>query len=354
MEKSSPSRFWNKRIKLPYAIIIAVLGVLSLGYGQYSLNNSNKAKTKVIIQQSDDCPPPVVVRYRENDYKYTHPFLLADRVDESKEMINLKDEVASIILQKKQSGQITSASVYIRSLNDNKFTTFNADEAFKPGSLIKVPVMMTYLRESERNPGLLDKKLTLNPSNRVPTQTYTGDRIQAGKAYSIKQLLYYMIVKSDNYATQALNENLNIGEFKSLFTELGIPEPDVHDPNYSITAADYSKFFRVLYNATYISNENADYALTLLVQSDFKEGILKELPADIKVAHKFGETGDHNDPTDHQLHESGIIYFNQSPFLVTVMTKGPDVKQLPEVISEISKRVFDRMKTPLGEVTKPL
>src|SRR5260370_31984227 len=122
------------------------------------------------------------------EYQYAHPLLLSDRLDESKELMGLKSTVASIISQEKNSGQITSDSVYIRSLNDNKFIIINPNEGYRPGSLIKVPVMMTYLRESEKVPGLLNKKLTLDPSIKVPEQTYTGDRIKAGKAYSIKEL----------------------------------------------------------------------------------------------------------------------------------------------------------------------
>ncbi len=73
-----------------------------------------------------------------------------------------------------------------------------------------------------------------------------------------------------------LNTNIDIPAFKRLFTDLGLPEPDVHDMHFSITAADYSKFLRVLYNATYLTIEDADYALSLLAQCDFKEGMVKE------------------------------------------------------------------------------
>ncbi len=116
-------------------------------------------------------------------------------------LLVIKNEVTLLISQRKQTGQITSAAVYLRSLNDNRWISINADEGFSPGSLIKVPILMTYLREAEKNPELLRKRLTLDSSVKVPSQTYKGDRIVAGKTYSIKELLYYMIAKSDNYAT---------------------------------------------------------------------------------------------------------------------------------------------------------
>ena len=66
----------------------------------------------------------------------------------------------------------------------------------------------------------------------------------------------------------------------------------------------------------------------------------KNLPDSIRVAHKFGESGT---LTEHQLHESGIVYLQHNPYLITIMTKGPDVKKLPDVLSAISKSVFDDM-----------
>ncbi|MEP7169670.1 MAG: serine hydrolase [Bacteroidota bacterium] len=340
---STADTFWNKKIPLPHVVVILVLSLFTLEITQFSLGGFHYKDPAPVIVQSADCPPPAVTRYRLDGYQFTHPLLLADKMEESKDLSGLKNEVAQMIRQWKEAGQITAASVYVRSLNDGNWIDINPDETFNPGSLIKVPIMMTYLREAEKNPALLNKKLTLDPSVKVPLQTFTGDRIVAGKAYSIKELLYYMIAKSDNYATFLLNNNVNIPEFQKLFTDVGMEKPDVHSLDFRITAFNYSKFLRMLYNSTYLNNEDAEFALTLLTKSDFADGMLKQIPAQIKVAHKFGEWGTPKDGSNHQLHESGIIYCNDSPMLLTVMTKGTDVKMLPHVISEISKRVFDKL-----------
>jgi beta-lactamase class A len=346
---SAEDYFWNKKIKLPYVIIIIVLCTLPLAFGEFAFFKSHHTEKTPVIIQPADCPPPTVVRYRMNEYAYAHPLLLSDRLEESKELLSLKNEISLMIEQRKQSGEIMSASVYLRSLNDNKWISINPGDEFNPGSLIKVPLLMTYLRESERMPGLLNRKLRLDPSRKVPPQTFNEGSIQPGKSYTIKELLYYMIAKSDNYATLLLNENINTIAFKKLFTDLGFPDPDLHSMDFRVTAADYSKFFRVLYNATYLINEDADYALSLLVESSFKDGIVKELPAGIKVAHKFGEWGEPAQGTPHQLHESGIVYVDDNPYLITVFTKGKTVSALPQVISDISKRVFDRMVVEKGK-----
>lgn len=153
-----------------------------------------------------------------------------------------------------------------------------------------------------------------------------------------------MAAYSDNNATKLLNENAKINDFIKTFTDLNMPEPNVSERNYDISAKNISEFFIVFYYATYISKVNSEYAMELLTECDFKEGMLKELPATVKVAHKFGEWGD-NRMNLHELHETGIVYFQNKPYLLTVATKGNNSKDLSTVISKISKLVYDELSS---------
>jgi beta-lactamase class A len=56
--------------------------------------------------------------------------------------------------------------------------------------------------------------------------------------------------------------------------------------------------------------------------------------------HKFGEAGNQ---FEKQLHETGIIYLNSNPYLLSVMTKGKDNAQLSKLIGEISAAVYLEM-----------
>ena len=176
----------------------------------------------------------------------------------------------------------------------------------------------------------------------VPEQTFKDEPITPGKKYRAKELLTRMIVNSDNRATLIINESMDISIFKKLFTDLGIPEPDPHDPNFKIDVSDLSKFMNILYNATYLNKSNSEYALSLLIESSFTQGIVSGIPADIKVAHKFGETGNN---TEAQLHETAIVYLDNDPYLITIMTKGKDVQRLPEALSGLSKITYQKMKS---------
>jgi len=60
------------------------------------------------------------------------------------------------------------------------------------------------------------------------------------------------------------------------------------------------------------------------------------------VAHKFGERGVIGHAMD--FSESGIIYSNSQPYLIVIMTRGNDVRQLSTVVRELSIEIFNQYK----------
>ena len=95
-----------------------------------------------------------------------------------------------------------------------------------------------------------------------------------------------------------------------------------------------------LFNSSDLAPKESEYAISLLTRSHFKEGLVKELPDTVLIAHKFGEAGDSR---IHELHETGMIYVNNRPYLITVMTQGYDWNRLAGVISHTSKLTYDNM-----------
>jgi beta-lactamase class A len=136
-----------------------------------------------------------------------------------------------------------------------------------------------------------------------------------------------------------LMNNIALAEFTKTFTDLGLSK-DLVNSDAAISAHDYSLFWLALYNGSYLNFDNSDYALSLLSECDFTEGLVKGIPQNIKVAHKFGEKGD---AMNHAFHETGIVYINNNPYLITVMTQGKDQTKLPNVLKEISAVVYQNM-----------
>ena len=205
--------------------------------------------------------------------------------------------------------------------------------------------MIYYLKKAEQNPSLLSQKILFNkPEFSIPVQSFTTQSIKIGQQYTIRELLTYMIRHSDNNATYLLNRNMDTGLFLKVFTDLGMRKPDLLSLQNELTPIEFSRFLRVLYNGSYLNPELSQFAMELLSQSEFSEGIKKNIPVEIVVAHKFGEASFGENRT---FSESGIIYQQDEPYLITVMAKGNNDTNLIHFIGEVSGYIFQKLHTQL-------
>jgi len=288
--------------------------------------------------QSTESGAYKVKRYSSN-YKYINPIISVESVNESANYAVLKEAINNYIAVERENG-LTYASVYFKELTDNEWFSINARERYDPASLLKVGVLITYLRMAELHKELLDMEVVYQgrPGFVFPTEHFGSDTVVEGRKYKISELLQHMIRYSDNRATLFLEDHMDTTIFKKEFTDLGLPEPHFNGPSFTLDVEEYAMMFKALYNAGYLWKTTSEDALALLTESVFKNGLLKELPAGVVAAHKYGECGNR---ISHELHEAGIIYLNDHPYLVTVMTRGTDWNKLSEVVGHISKMVYD-------------
>src|SRR5581483_496619 len=107
---------------------------------------------------------------RLGGYNYINPLLFAEPESESDQLMGLKEGVSKYLEQYKSSGALGLASVYVRQLDSESGFSLNAEEKYDPGSLMKIPVLITVLRMSESDSHLLDKEVFFEKSfavNRV-------------------------------------------------------------------------------------------------------------------------------------------------------------------------------------------
>ncbi|MEI6122868.1 MAG: serine hydrolase [Bacteroidota bacterium] len=345
---SSKKKFLLKPIPL-YVSILLLLPLLSLSI---FLKEPKKAvePTKVESDTGDmrvNNYESKVIRLNQNGL--IKPLLLAEIETQDNQLESAKEKINEYIQQKKQAGIITSASVYLNTLNTGNHVELYPDELYDPASIIKVACMLVYLKQAETNPALMQQRFVFKPRNdKLYQATVKSKTIVAGKSYTVEELLYSMIVYSDNEAFWLLSDRVDDTIFDKLCTDFGIPikndnvKRGNNQPNFVANVNSISRFFRVLYSATYLNQKMSQYALNLLLQSDYKEGIVKGVDSSIPIAHKFGERTEFGIS---QLHEFGIVYLDKNPYLIGIMTKGPGIAQQTNVISDISKIAFDVLKT---------
>ncbi len=330
--------------KLSYTITLALV-IVSCGltylieeYIHHRISQTTN-QTIALIEENNSSGS---LELKENSFKkyiFIKPHSLIEIKYESPTFNGLKEKLNNYIESLKNAKKLINASVYVRYYGQGTQMSLNPNETYSPGSMFKVVNLMLYLKWSEQNQGLLDKKMVYNtPSYPIPVQTFNSRQIETGKEYTIKELLKYMVVSSDNKATTWLVANMGSDLYFKMMNDLNISKEHTKEGLPLMTVSQYSQIMRLLYRSTYLTKENSEFALSLLNQSDFSLGLLKGLPGNINVAHKFGEAGTKREP---ELHESGIVYLDYGPYLITIMTKGYKIDDLPPVISTISKMVYD-------------
>lgn len=330
----------KKRIPIVYMILAAVLGCVASVVAVEMLNRPSTDQAKVIANQ-----PMGSADYnfeRLDGYKYIRPIFIAEPKEESSYYQPLKANIEAYVNAAKTKGNIANASVYIKDFSNDEWVAYNTKDVYHPGSLFKVITMISFFRMAETDAGLLQKEVMF-PANSVaaPAQTFASKKIQPGNKYTIKELIYYMIVHNDNDASMLLHQHIDNAVFTKAFQDLGLKKPAaVPDPAYTMSVKEYSRFVSVLYEGAYLTIPSSEAAISLLCEVAFAEGATKQLPAGLTVAHKFGEAKD-GDLTE--LHESAVVYLNEQPYLITIMTKGHSPQQLAAVMSDLSKLVYDEM-----------
>ncbi len=279
------------------------------------------------------------------NYKYINPLLECEvaegSIDARKE--NFHDALEEFVSALKGKSSFSSAAVYFRDLNNGP--TFGVGEGgeFFPASLLKVPVMMVYYRWSESKPGLLATEILYNgPRDFGINQTITPrEELVPGQSYTVEELIRRMIIYSDNQALGILTSHLPIERIQELFAMLGVGDDVLANQEAKLTVKEYAGFFRILFNSSYLSRENSEKAIALLASTDFNDGLVAGVPSDVAIAHKFGEAGTGN--VERQLHDCGIVYFPDHPYLACIMTRGHNTEELKQSIADISKFIYDKI-----------
>lgn len=284
------------------------------------------------------------VERREGQQNYINPLLACDVADDvlsNPEIIPFKEKIEYFLSTRMVKSSGARVSVYYRELNDGYWFSIGNSEKFIPASMRKVPLMIALLKQAETETDLLERSVTFDLSNDYNlNQNFKPSKILVfGNKYTIRDLIYRMIVYSDNNAFTYLTKIVDPGQLDRVYSNLRLLNPREARDDEFLSVQTYESFFRILYNASYVNRGASDWALDVLSKSEFKTGLVSGVPASVKVSHKFGEKSDASKGIV-QLHDCGIIYYPKHPYLLCVMSSGPNFELLDEVIAEISRISF--------------
>lgn len=240
-----------------------------------------------------------------------------------------------------KDGDAAEIAVYFRSLNDGVWIGINERVLFAPASLMKVPIMMAYLKKAQKNPSLLKEEIPAVLADEFNQFLSSKTRLTKGEKYTVDYLLELMIRDSNNDAMKTLTRHIDVDAVLHMYDQLGYSAAFEGKKDF-LSLKSYVGTFRVLYNATYLNVEMSEKALGYLSRTEFSQGISAGIPEGVKVAHKFGEYGA-SDADVKQLHDVGIIYHSENPYLLGVMTRGSSYTKLAKVIERISQFIYNEV-----------
>lgn len=283
------------------------------------------------------------IREYDQRYEFIRPLLICQtrEDEETRELHALEHKVDAIISEAHRDKKISSASVYYRDLNSGQWMGINELETYNPASLLKVPIMIAYLKEAESDPSTLTDSYVYSQQGYEQDPLVDKPLLKAAKEYTALELIRGMIVQSDNPAMSILQSNANPQRLQETYAALEIDSPyDFDGARYQLSAKKYGLFFRVLYNGTFLDREKSNQALEMLSQSEFDLGIRAGTPPGVEIAHKhgvYGETKDGSHITE--VSDCGIIYAS-SPYLLCIMSRGTNAYTLSEVIERVAETVY--------------
>ncbi|HVT74971.1 MAG TPA: serine hydrolase [Candidatus Paceibacterota bacterium] len=297
-------------------------------------------------------PRPIstrIVREDSTNYKFINPVLVFGFGDKDNfpQYKPLQNKIRALVDRSVAAGDATGVSVFFKNLTDESWMGVNETEKYTPSSMLKVSIMMAYQKIEEVDPSIMTEKQRYIAAE-DPGQTFKPRNPLATGYYTNEELIRAMIVDSDNVAENVLSSYiLNSSRhdaFAQIFVDLHMPLPTATSGPDFLSASEYSRLFRALYNGSYLSNEVSEKDLSMLSGTTFKDGIVAGVPADTTVAHKFGEHTTLNTYSkaviERQLHDCGIVYKPGAPYFVCIMTRGKDFDRLKPIIQNISSLVY--------------
>lgn len=320
------------------------------------IKSNNASSTAAVYQSivdlftSSTTAPFREFRDNSSDYNFINPLLYIETDQRLFPELDVLDRSISVYVNaKKKDNVVNSVSTYFRYMNTGRWTGINEDETYEPSSMLKVAVMMAYVRKAMNKASASDTTVKEELSKKLyyPGSDETGQYYKATAYlqpgyYSIQDLINDMIINSDNVALNVLLED-NTKEYDQVYQDFRLPAIPDGGPTDFMSAKSYSVIFRTLYNATYLPWLESEQALQLLALTTFNDGLVAGVPQGTVVSHKFGEhtyLDSDGNLLYRELHDCGIVYYPKHPYLLCVMTKGQDFPNLASVISDISKMAY--------------
>jgi beta-lactamase class A len=265
---------------------------------------------------------------------------------------NLKKKISSELTKKKG----TFAVAY-KDLSSGEELLINEKISFHAASTMKTPVLIEAYKQAAAGKfqiqdsilvknefkSIVDRSLySLDAKDDSEVDLYTKEN----KKVKIYDLLYLMIIKSSNLATNLIIDLVGAKNANNTMQEMGASDIQVlrgvedtkayrKGLNNTTTAYDQMLIFSEMANGKIVSQESSDAMINILLDQKFNDKIPAKLPKDVKVAHKTGWITGVN-------HDAGIVFLPDGrKYVLVLLSKDLENDQAAvESMAKISKLIY--------------
>ena len=263
------------------------------------------------------------------------------------------------VLKMKREHELEALGISFWDAETTIHWSYNADTWFHAASTMKLAVLLGVFRQVERNELQLDAPVHVRNRftsivNQEPFMLDLGRDADPdvyghlGKTLTVRELAYWMIIKSSNLATNLLVDVVGIPTIQAALDELEIDGVKVlrgvEDQaafhaglNNEVTANGLLKMLKLIADGKAYSQTASDEMLKIMLDQQYRSGIPAGLPKAARVAHKTG-----NISTVH--HDAGIVFLDgRKPYVLVILTQFPAETGRGTAVADVSRDIYNTL-----------
>ena len=227
------------------------------------------------------------------------------------------------------------------------------DKPFSSASLIKYPIMWAFFKQVAEGEQSLDTVHILKQGDKAGTSPFDSSvlrELHTGIPLTLEDCIKFMIVISDDTATNIIMHRLGMDYLNEAFASIGLKNTHVGrfmmdyggleaGRDNFVSAEDMNHLSKLICENAILPAKYNQQMLAILCNQRHNDSLRRFLPMSLKMGHKGGCIRQYSID-----HDCGIMFDSHSKprFLVNVCTK--DIDRSKDVIGEIGKMVFQYLE----------
>lgn len=247
-----------------------------------------------------------------------------------------------------------------KNLENGEEILIDEHENFHAASTMKTPVMIEVFKQASEGKFSLNDSIPVKNAFKsiVDSSEYSLDSTddsqtelykKIGSRSTIYDLMYQMIIRSSNLATNiiidlvgAKNVNQTMHDLGAINIRVlrGVEDQKAYDEglNNTTTALDQFVIYEQMAKGKIVNQEACEKMMDILDDQELNSIIPSKLPKGTRVAHKTGSITGVN-------HDAGIIFLPDGrKYVLVLLSKDvTDKEEAIEAMSDVSKLIYDSM-----------